>query len=648
MNKREHLTSFGAWDIKDSKGNLYRCSDGPNGIREVIKEQNGYQIAKESDAYPTLSFLGNTFDEEIVEKIGYCLGQECREKGISLLLGPGVNIKRTPLCGRNFEYFSEDPYLSGRLGYSYIQGVQRHHVGCALKHFACNNREYDRFFQSSEVDERTLHEIYFRPFEIALKAHPYALMCSYNPVNGILASENSYLLKEVLRQEFSYQGLIISDWGAVRNRAISLKAGIDVAFPYNPSFSSQLEEGYRDGYLSDKEIDASLNRIDQFADQVNRNKPREKANQYQVMKEACLSGIVLLKNEEGILPLSPLEKNILLLGSILDQPILGGGGSSQITPKNEVKSLLNALTDIDQSHNYSYEQAYRMRYSLVTPFGFKIAREKAYSADVVILGVADTILEEKEETDRTSLSLDQAYLDLIDKVARINPNIVLVVQSGSAVDLSVVQSKVKAILQIGYAGERIYPALAEILLGKVSPSGRLAESYPLSLEDTYTKGKVGNSFRERYTDGVFVGYRYYCSEEIPVLYPFGYGLSYLNVCYLSLEVNDNYQVKVLIRNDSDRPGKEVVQLYIREVFPSVSRPIRELKAFKKVSILPHETKEVVFSLSKEDFRYYSVNLHRYYLEPGSYEIQIGRNANDIVLSKKINIQVAKWEGYSRY
>ena len=208
--------------------------------------------------------------------------------------------------------------------------------------------------------------------------------------------------------------------------------------------------------------------------------------------------------------------------------------------------------------------------------------------------------------------------------------------------------RVKAILQIGYAGERIYPALAEILLGKVSPSGRLAESYPLSLEDTYTKGKVGNSFRERYTDGVFVGYRYYCSEEIPVLYPFGYGLSYLNVCYLSLEVNDNYQVKVLIRNDSDRPGKEVVQLYIREVFPSVSRPIRELKAFKKVSILPHETKEVVFSLSKEDFMYYSVNLHRYYLEPGSYEIQIGRNANDIVLSKKINIQVAKWEGYSRY
>ena len=652
-NELNRLTSLGAWDVISKDGELVKACDGPHGLRFVISEENGYQKDEPSYAYPTLSCLSNTWNEDVVYKIGKCIGEDCKKHDVSLILAPGVNIKRTPLCGRNFEYFSEDPYLSGTMGKSYISGVQSTGVGACLKHFACNNREYDRFFQSSEVDERTLREIYLKPFEIALEAKPYALMCAYNPVNGVLMSENSYLLKDVLRDSFKYDGLVISDWGSVRDRAKSLKAGIDVAFPYNSDFLTQLEKGLEFKYITEDDVNSSLNRVDEFVKKSLEGKkiPNKEDLSYhhEVAVEACLEGIVLLKND-GILPLNRKE-NVLLVGEFLANPVITGGGSSKVTPIVKPLSLLDALKERDDSKNYSYAQAYMMRYELPTPFNYKYALECASKNDVVIVGVGNTMLEEKEETDRESIKLKFCFEDLIKKLTRVNKNVIVVLYCGSAVDVSAFEKDVRAIILANYGGEGVNEALSDILLGRVSPSGRLSESWPMCLEDTYCKSEVGDSFKETYNEGVLVGYRYYLNKDIKTRYPFGYGLSYIDVSYSSLRVNkegDEYIVKVDVKNNSSISGKEVVELYISDVSSSVERPLRELKRFKKVMLLPNSTVEVEFRLKEEDFMFYSSSLHSYYLENGLFKVEICKDAETVLLSEDVEIERDYYSQYTRF
>lgn len=647
----KRLTSYGSWEIiaKDNK-TTYMASDGPHGLRFVTSEENGYQTDEPSFAYPTLSFLANTWDLNLIKQIGNAIAEDCIKHNVSMILGPGVNIKRTPLCGRNFEYFSEDPYLSGMMGQAYINGVQEKKVGACLKHFAVNNREYDRFYQSSEVDERTLKEIYLKPFEIALKAAPYAVMCAYNPVNGILSSENEYLLKQVLRNEFSYEGLVISDWGSVRDRAKSLKAGIDVAFPYNDAFYNQLKKGLECNYITKQEVNESLLHIDQFIEKIKKVENNIVINHQELCEKAVEDGIVLLKNE-AILPLNNNPQKILLVGEFLNNPIISGGGSSKVTPNNKVEDLMSCLKKDGLKSDMEYVLGYMIRYGLPTPFGYKIALEKASNSDMVIVGVGNTMLEEKEETDRTSIKLNPVFIDLIKKLATYNKKVIVVLYCGSAIDVSDFVDDVQAIILAGYAGQGVNVGLSKVLLGLTSPSGRLAESWAMKLEDTYTNNQVGNSFIEHYSDHVFVGYRYYTSNNIKTRYPFGYGLSYINVRYNSLKIvneNDNYHVFVEVENLSNIQGKEVIQLYINDVVSSVSRPIRELKKFTKILLKANEKKTVEFIITKDDLKYYHPSLHRWYLEDGDYNVLICKDAENVVLSEKITICEDYYSQYSKY
>lgn len=653
-NKLKRLTSFGSWEIigKDDKTHFTAC-DGPHGLRYVLHEENGYQTDEPSYAYPTLSFLGNTWDIHLVKQIGKAIGEDCRKHHVSMILGPGVNIKRTPLCGRNFEYFSEDPYLAGMMGKAYIEGVQEKGIGACLKHFAANNREYDRFFQSSEVDERTLKEIYLKPFEIALQASPWAVMCAYNPVNGILSSENEYLLKHVLRKEFSYDGLIISDWGSVRDRAKSLKAGIDIAFPYNDQFLEQLKKGLSCAYITNQEIENSIAHIDDFVDkasQVNQENLENSFDHLKLCEQAVEEGIVLLKNN-GVLPIQNTQQKVLLVGEFLNDPPISGGGSSKVTPLEKPKDLLSCLKKDHLKNEIEYVQAYMMRYGLPTPFGYKIALEKASSSDVVIVGVGNMMLEEKEETDRETIQLKPVFVDLIKKLSLYNSNVVVVLYCGSAVDVSDFVDDVASIVLAGYGGQEVNVGLSKVLLGLTSPSGRLAESWPMKLEDTFTNKQVGNSFVEHYDDHIFVGYRYYTSNFIKTRYPFGYGLSYIKTQYNRLSIQEEngiYHIFVEVENKSSMKGKEVVQLYVKDVTSSVSRPIRELKRFAKITLEPFETKTVELLIEKKDFTFYHPSLHRWYLEDGDFEIQICKDAETVIFSQKITICEDYYSQYSRF
>lgn len=655
LNKKlKRLTSNGSWDIlANDNHTCFTACDGPHGLRYVVSEDNGYQKDEPSYAYPTLSFLGNTWNKELAYRIGKAIGEDCRQHNVSMILGPGVNIKRTPLCGRNFEYFSEDPLLSGEMGRSYIEGVQSVGVGACLKHFAANNREYDRFFQSSEVDERTLHEIYFKPFELALKAKPWGVMCSYNPVNGILASENEYLLKTILRQEFKYSGLIISDWGSVRNRAKSLKAGIDVAFPYNDQFENQLEEGLKVKYINEQEVNQAISRVDEWIEKAKKGHELEYSHDFNWHEQLCIDaseeGIVLLKNN-NILPLKT-QKNVLLVGEFLMDPPICGGGSSKVTPKTKPLDLLSCLKKYDAKTNYTYVQGYMMRYGLPTPFGYKNALSLASSSDAIIVGIGNTALEEKEETDRESIKLKPVFVDLIKKLSFYNKNIIVVLYCGSAVDVSDFIDNVSSLVLAGYGGQAINEGLAKILLGQASPSGRLSETWPACLEDTYTNNEVGNSFVEVYTDRTLVGYRYYLNKQITPRFPFGYGLSYLNIKYDNLSIvedNNEFKVSFDIENLSPFEGKEVVQLYIRDLVSTVERPYRELKRFKKIYLNKNEKKRLEFVLTKEDLKFYSPSLKRWYLENGEFDVQICKNAENVLLSKRIVINEDYWNQYSQF
>lgn len=654
-DKLKFITGKNAWQTEEFNDiPSINMNDGPHGLRYVYKEEDGIQYSYKSVAYPTLSILSCSWDVNIIKKVGECIAEDCIKRDVDILLAPGVNIKRTPLCGRNFEYFSEDPYLSGVLGKAYIEGVQSKGIGTSLKHFVANNREYERFFQSSEIDERTLNEIYYLPFKIALEARPWTVMCSYNLLNGIYTSEHKYLLEDTLRHKFNFDGVIISDWGACKNRVKSLNASLDLAMPYDERFYNQLLDALNNNKLNQEKLNESCERLINLVKKKNDTKHLRIANKtdlekYEIAVEAIEKSMVLLKND-GVLPLN--AESILTIGQMSECPSIGGGGSSYVEPMIPIKSLKEELQELIPTSKIDYCNGYYINGSNVCAFGTRICMEKAQNNDVSIIVVGNNQHVELESVDRIDISINKEFIDLINNVSKVSKKTIVVIMAGSCVDVSKFEENVNAIVYAGFGGNGVLKGLANLLVGHSNFSGKLSETFVNKIEDISTFNNRGNSFCEVYNDRVFIGYRYYDSNKIDVKYPFGFGLSYSSFEYKDLKIQKldetHYILKYKIKNTSNIGGEEISQVYIRDVFSMVSRPDKELKAFNKIYLSANEEKEIEIQLDDFAFSYYSEALKRFYVENGKFEVLIGASSRDIRLIGEININLDNEEQYSIY
>lgn len=641
------LTGKDMWQLTNANGKLPTVwlTDGPHGLRMSNPKNTAETLT--ATAFPTLSVLANTWDTELAYLQGNSIADDCVENNASVLLAPGVNIKRTPLCGRNFEYFSEDPYLSGTLAKAYIEGVQEKGIGTSLKHFCANNREYERLYQTSEIDERTMREIYLPAFEIALEAQPWTVMCAYNLVNGVWASENKWLLNDILRGEFGYDGMIVSDWGAVHHSARAVKASLDLRMPYCDEAYQELKTAYDEGWLSDEEIDERVKKILEFVEKTENDKKKvttTKEQRHENAVKIAKAGAVLLKNEDGILPLK--GGNILVAGYAANNPYLGGGGSSGVQTTYQSKPMVEELSlRLGEKATISFSSARCAWGNLIEKSRYLY--QDSYEKDAVIVFVGTSNENECEGYDRTTLKLSQAQEDLILGVAKVNPNVIVVVEAGSAVDMSAWIDKVKAVVFLGFAGEGMQEAIADLLVGNACPCGKLSETFPLCLEDTPTGEYRGDGFVDVYSEGIYVGYRYYDKYKKNVLFPFGHGLSYAKFEYSDLKIEKlgetDYEVSYTVQNVSNVDGAEISQIYVKDVFAMVSRPEKELKGFAKTFLKAGECKRISVKLDYRSFAYYSIPLKKWYVENGTFEILVGASSKDLRLAGKVEISLPENE-----
>ncbi|MBR2498732.1 MAG: glycoside hydrolase family 3 C-terminal domain-containing protein [Clostridia bacterium] len=639
------LTGVNEWKTYSANGKVPQIvvSDGPNGLQMFDDDNN----RKSATAMPALSLVAQTWDKELAYLDGETIANDAIENGADILLAPGVNIKRTPLNGRNFEYFSEDPMLSGVLAREFIKGVQDRGVGTSLKHFCANNREKGRRVQTSEIDERTLNEIYYRPFEIALEAKPWTVMCAYNPVNGVYASENKKLLKGVLRDKLGFDGLIVSDWASVQNPYKSIKATIDLIMPYNELTLDSVKEALAKGNISMEEIDYCVENVLNLVEKVQNSTPKMNYNKEQRHQNAvkiAKAGITLLKNEDNILPLKDGGK-YLVVGDLSETP-LGGLGSAYVQTDYVQEPVAKLLAEKLPKSEVGYDRAACACASWAGSNRIKLEYAKrvyteAYEKDAVIVFVSgDT---ESESFDRSHIKLKKEYEEVIRNLARYNENIIVVINATSAIDMQDWIDDVKAVVIEGFAGEATNEAISSILAGETNPSGKLAESFPYDLEDTFTGDDTGNGLVEWYNDGIFVGYRYYEKYGIDVLFPFGHGLSYSEFKYDNLSIEQtgecDFTVSYDITNVSNVDGAEVSQVYVKDVFSMVIRPEKELKGFEKTFIKAGETKRVSVKLDFRSFAYYNTALDKWHVENGAFTVLVGASSADIKLTGKININL---------
>lgn len=626
-------------------------SDGPHGLRKMVREEDGSYKTLKSTCFPTASAMSATWNPELAYQVGECIAEECQAENVDIILGPGVNIKRTPLCGRNFEYFSEDPYLAGEMAAAYINGVQSKDVGTSLKHYAANNQEYDRHHISSEVDTRALREIYLKPFEIAVKkSKPWTVMCSYNRINGVYGSEHKVLLDDILRKEWGFDGFVVSDWGAVWDRAKSLKATLELAMSYDEKHFGALKKAYEEGKITDEEIDSALERFltivfRAYNARSKRVKEYDADKHHEVAKKVALESITLLKNEDNILPVNKSKvKKLAIIGEFAAMPIIQGGGSAHVQ-STKVDTPLEKIKHLAQKEGIEVEYAISMSVPSHSQYNQNTALTVAENADQVIMFVGNRNHVEGESHDRTSIRLAPDIENAILQVSRRNPNTVVVIQAGSAIDMSCWIGKVKGVVFDWYSGQAGGSAIAEILFGVHSPSGKIAETFPLCLEDTPSYDTYpGDGIVSWYKEGIMVGYRYYDTFEKPVLFPFGHGLSYTQFEYSDLKItpdvaneNDEITVSLSIKNIGHVQGKETVQLYVRDMCSHVLRPYKELKGFVKVDLEPGEKKEISFKLNRDAFAYYSTAVDDWHIEGGLYKILIGASSQDIRLTGTIKI-----------
>lgn len=628
-------------------------ADGPHGLRKPREDSDFQEIRNslEATCFPSAVSLASSWDRELINSVGRALGKECQAEDVSILLGPGVNIKRSPLGGRNFEYFSEDPYLTSEMATSYIKGVQSQGVGTSLKHFAANNQEYRRMTISAEIDERTLREIYLSAFEKPVKeSHPWSVMAAYNRINGEYCSENRKLLTDILRDEWGFKGFVVSDWaGAVNDRAKGLSAGLDLEMPSSwGDGAERIIEALNRGKLSKSQLDKAVKRILKIAHKAleknQENVSYSKESHHALARDIAAECMVLLKNEDNILPIDKNRK-IAILGPIAKNPIFQGGGSSHVNPTetdiayNKLKALLGKSGEVNYSEGYSLEED-DTNHKLVND-AVKVARDSELV--LIFAGLPDR--KESEGYDRDNLSLPRNQVHLIEKISKENEDIVVVLNNGSPVEMPWI-NKVKGILESYLSGQASGGAVADLLLGEKNPSGKLAETFPKNLQDNPSYLHFpGEGDRVEYREGIFVGYRYYDSKEVAPLFPFGHGLSYTDFKYDSLKLDkkkmtekEELTVSLDIKNVGSRVGKEVIQLYIRDPESSVNKPEKELKEFAKVKLEPRERKTVNFTLNARSFAYYNTDINDWHVESGVYEILLGSSSRDIRLKGKINFQ----------
>lgn len=630
------------WETDDLGGKIgkVKVSDGPVGLRCLaITDSWANDSIYPSVAYPCYQMLSQTWNTDLAYKMGRAIADDCIEHNVDVLLGPGVNIKRTPLCGRNFEYFSEDPYVAGVFGKEFIEGVQAGHVGTSLKHYCCNNREYSRYWLSSEVDERTLREIYLKPFEIATKAKPWTVMTSYNLVNGVRMSANKRL-NDLLRNEFGFDGVIVSDWEAVQDPLDTLHSGLDLEFPHNAKHAEEMREHLTEGRVDLECLNKCSGRIIALGEMAAEEKKLQEIK-YSVEERIAISqeveeeAIVLLKNN-GVLPFK--DETIYVTG-LPSQIYYHGGGSSAVIPNRPFVPLDVALRNLGYNAYYS-ESIGKIYGANVSMGNLRQACLNSRQRDVTILTVGTGAGAEVEETDRRDITLTPEELDAVRYLRKYAKKLVVVVYAGSAVDLKEFDNLADAVVLAGFGGQNVSQAVANVLSGKVNPSGRLTETYAYSLSDIPSEHTYRDEAVMVYEEGLNVGYRYFETQKVPVLYPFGHGLSYSDFKYSDLKVvekKDNIEVTLQLENISDRDGKEVVQLYVNEVNPTVYRPIRELKAFEKVFVKAHESVEVKIRLGKDAFSYYSAEKKKWEVNSGTFLIEVCKNAHEIIMEERVCI-----------
>ena len=633
-------------------------SDGPHGLRKQagVSDQLGVSPSILATCFPTGAGLASSWDRGLMEEVGRALGEEAQTECIAVLLGPGANIKRSPLCGRNFEYFSEDPFLSSQIAKHYILGLQSQGVGASIKHFAANNQEYKRMNVDTLVDERTLREIYFASFETAIReAKPWTVMCAYNKLNGIYCADNYRLLTEVLRDEWGYEGLVVSDWGAEDDRIEGIKAGMDLEMPGNGGRNDRkIVEAVNNGSLDETDLDKAVARVLELVLKGVENTKEITYDQTEhdvLARKVASECMVLLKNDHKILPLNKSTK-VAVVGILAKSPRYQGGGSSHINPT----FLHNALEEMEKIGEVRYAQGYDIHSDEPDEVLEAEAVKLALDNEVVVIfaGLPDRY--ESEGYDRKHMQMPNNQVRLIEALSKVNKDIVVVLSNGSPVEMPWLNN-VKAVLEGYLGGQAGGAAAADLLYGKVNPSGKLAETFPIKLKDNPSALNFpGKEDKVYYQEGLFVGYRYYDAKEMKPLFPFGFGLSYTHFEYTGIKVDkeaitDTEAVKVMVtvKNIGDRVGKAVVQLYVRAVEPSVMRPEKELKEFAKVELVPGEEKEVCFSLSKRAFAYYNVEIKDWHVETGDFEILVGSSVADLPLraSVKVNSTLKIKKVYTR-
>lgn len=625
--------------------------DGPNGLRKQTGEGDhmGIRESIRTTCYPTASAMAASFDVEALGKLGTALGKECQAEDVGMLLGPGVNMKRSPLCGRNFEYFSEDPFLAGELAAAYIRALQAEGVSACVKHFAVNNQETRRMSISAQVDERTLHEVYLPAFETAVKkGEARSIMCSYNAMNGTFAAVNKKLLTDILRDEFGFDGMVVTDWGAVKNRVQGLKAGLDLEMPGGRGTNDRsIVEAVQSGSLTEEELNQAVRNILTFVLTSESLKTPDAV----IDREAC-AGLaeelaeqcaVLLKNEHDILPLRQ-DMKVAFIGEFAIEPRYQGAGSSHIntTAVGAVKFLQ------DRNCHMQYARGYDVHEQLDASVLMEEAIQTARSSDVAVIFAGLPMTYESEGDDRTSLNLPENQNALIYAVSAVQPNTVVVLHTGSPIVMPWAD-QVAGILLMYLGGQDVGESTVRLLYGDAVPSGKLAETWPMQLEDNPSYLNFpGEGSTVEYREGIFIGYRYYDKKHMVVRYPFGHGLSYTKFVYSDLHIerrdiqeNESVQVTCRVTNVGALAGKEAVQLYVHNCNAEVNRPVRELKGFQKVALKAGESKKITFTLNSRSFAYYEPRISDWFVPSGTYQIEVGASSRDIRLSDQIQVEGLK-------
>ncbi len=625
-------------------------TDGPHGLRKQAGSSDhvGLNESVPATCFPTASALAASWNRDLLYQVGEALGEECLQEKVGVILGPGANIKRSPLCGRNFEYFSEDPYLSGEMAKSHINGVQSKGIGTSLKHYAVNNQEFRRMTIDAVIDERALREIYLAGFEIAVKeAQPWTVMCAYNKINGTYAAEHKTLMTDILKEEWGHEGLVVTDWGAMNDRVKGLKAGIELEMPGSPNGNDEkLVAAVKAGQLDEAVLDRAITRVLQLIfkaeEPLAQDHNFDPDTHHALARKVAGEGAVLLKNEGAILPLNAKAK-IALIGRFAKEPRYQGAGSSLMNP-TQLDNLYDEMVNLVGEENLSYAAGYDATGNHPNQGLIAEAVTTAQSADIVVVCAGLTDMYEVEGLDREHMDLPPGHNALIEAMAKAHDKVVVVLSNGSPVTMPWLDG-VTAVLEGYLGGQAGAGAVADILMGKINPSGKLAETFPIQLADnpsyhTFPGGPATVEYRE----SIYVGYRYYDTVQQEVLFPFGFGLSYTSFEYSELQLSqekmsesDTLTITVKVKNTGTVVGKEIVQVYVHDVETSSFRPEKELKGFEKVALEPGEETAVSIQLDRRAFAFYNTKLNDWTVETGMFNILVGASSQDIRLQAQVAV-----------